>query len=156
MSWLRANTGSRAPSPTNRTFRPAHRTTHPTWSSRTAAARVALEVTELVNEEAIDAQIQGRADYFAISYAFDAAAAVQRLGKIVLEKDRAARNVRYAYADYLLLIHCAEPLLSRVELASAAAIHPWPETPGIRAAYLMFDYFPGDPYPIVKLFERGF
>jgi hypothetical protein len=115
-------------------------------------ALIGLEITELVNEEAIHAQIAGRADYFEISYRFNARAATELLHEIVADKELAAVNVCSQYADYLLLVHCAEPWLSRDELSSAIATHRWPATRGIRTAYLMFDYMPTDPYRIVRMF----
>jgi len=113
---------------------------------------VGVEITELVNRAAIDAQIQGRDDYFAISFEFGAHEAVAFLHEVVVRKELAAVNVCSQYADFLLLIHCAEPWLSRDALASAIAAHAWPVTRGIRAAYLMFDYMPMDPYRIVRIF----
>ena len=116
-------------------------------------ALIGLEITELVNGKAIDAQIQGRPDYFATALAFGVSSAIERLSETVQRKDRKAIKVYARYSDYVLLVPCAEPWLSRDNLARAAAAHTWPKTHGIGVAYLMFDYHPSDPYRIVKLFD---
>ena len=46
-------------------------------------ALIGLEITELVNGKAIDAQIQGRPDYFATALAFGVSSAIERLSETV-------------------------------------------------------------------------
>ena len=55
--------------------------------------RVGVEITELVNKRAIAAQIQDRADYFAISYNFKPREAVELLQAIIAKKELAAVNL---------------------------------------------------------------
>jgi hypothetical protein len=113
---------------------------------------VGLEITELVNADAIAAQVAGRPDYEAIALRFDEHDAVELLHAMVARKELAAINVGPLFADYLLLFHCAERWVPRRELASAIAAHAWPPTRGIRAAYVMFDYEGVGRRPIVRLF----
>jgi hypothetical protein len=115
-------------------------------------ALIGVEITELVNQKAIEAQIQNRPEYIDIAFRFDAAAAVEVLHHIIKRKELAAVNVCRYYADYLLLVHTAEPWLPQDELATAVSQHTWPATRGIHAAYVMCDYLPSDPYRLVKLF----
>ena len=113
---------------------------------------IGIEIVELVNEEAITAQIQHDPNYWKISYGFGPTEALRELDEQMRKKDVAAASVAYAFSMYVLLVHCAEPWLDRKELAEALEAHVWPATKGIGVAYLMLDYHPDDQYPVFKLF----
>ena len=113
---------------------------------------LAVEVTELVNQEAIDSQLADDPSYLAKLLDWSAETTPFRIEKCLQRKQLAAQSISHLYHRYIVLLHTAELILVASELERHIKGHEWPQFQGIDAAYVLGSYEPGFGYPVTELF----
>jgi hypothetical protein len=114
--------------------------------------RVGIEVTELVDEAAIEAYIAG--DHFAYAN-WDADKVLTRLKEIVRGKDAPATLKGAPYDQYWLVIHCDETALRFEDVSQWISRMQELPTNLIDRAFLLISYRPEHQcYPYVELSIR--
>jgi hypothetical protein len=101
--------------------------------------RFGVEITELVNEDAIRAQIQRSPTYPNEVIGFSPDVAKQRLQELIHQKDQKVENVATQYDELLLLVHIDEPMLSSKDFLGYGL--PTPST-CFRRVYVLFSCEP--------------
>ena len=101
-----------------------------------------VEITELVNEPAIAAQIRKEASYSIESMKFDFDAACMKIAEIVREKAWKVAAVRRNYDELCLLIHTDEPLLSSDQFGSVPKTITSNDREAFDTVLLLFSYEP--------------
>ena len=101
--------------------------------------RVAIEVTELVNGEAIRAFKQGRVYDWA---SWNREQFLSALANRIVVKDERHPHLKEPPYDggYVLVIHTAEPVLSRAMVESYLAAHRFPRPAHVSRAFLVIAY----------------
>lgn len=114
--------------------------------------RLGIEVTELVNSEAVKRHRHHKEHGEAITYDWadwTPASMVEELSKLIVRKDRKLAKAAEAYDELLLAIITAEPLIDE-QLAQEAVALWRPVVERIDRAFLLLSYQPGadeDRYP---------
>ena len=110
-------------------------------------ARIALEVTELVDEEAIVRARRSGGNEWA---QWDAPKLIDAI-QARLRAKGTKRLKGGPYAEYIVLIHTDEPALSIEIVANALADAQFTAAVQVGRAYLLLSYHPGRGYPFVRL-----
>jgi len=113
---------------------------------------VAVEITELVNQNAIEIQIKNPERYSDELFRFDYPVAVEELNRILVEKEEKMRSVESLYSESILLIHTDEFLLdSDLFIGKESEIFKR-SSEVFKHAFLLFSYEPLKKCcPILKL-----
>lgn len=115
--------------------------------------KFAIELTELVNQEAITAQIRNEhARYAQEQLNWNSHNTCERIECILWKKQKGAQKVSHLYERYIVLLHTDETMLVSNRVANYTSEHSWPAYPHIDDAYVISSYEPGKGYPVVKLF----
>lgn len=122
---------------------------------------VAIEVTELVSEEAVRINEQLRAklnrhpsiDEMVMAQ-WDPTALVSSISERLNEKDRKVLKGG-CYSEYIVLIHTDEPLLDHVQAVHWLSSVQFAPLQQVTSGYLMFSYQPGEGYPLIRLSLAG-
>lgn len=104
--------------------------------------RLGIEVTELVNQRAIESQIRGLPRYQQDVIRFGTSRAVVELRRILAEKERKLAAVRGDYDGLALLVHTDEPMLKSDNFRPVAAEFACEVTEIFAWMYLVFSYEP--------------
>jgi len=112
-----------------------------------------LEVTELVNQAAIEADIRNDPSYDDELFNWDKDSTRPRIEERIAAKQPAAANLKGSYDRYIVLLYTDELLLTSTELASFIEGHAWPTYEGIDASYVLGSYEPSNGYPVTELFS---
>lgn len=111
--------------------------------------RLGIEVTELVDERAIQ---QSRHDPRFWAATWDAGKLIQMLEERLRAKDRPATVHGGPYDEYWLVVHCDEALLSIANVREWLAGHVFARPMLLTRAYLLLSYDPSvQTYPYVRL-----
>ena len=118
--------------------------------------KIGIEITELVNEAAITAQIQRSANYFKEQLRFNVPTACDEISKIVARKSKKSMQAREDYNEILLLIHTDEMLLTSDNfIAESNEVLDIPENI-FQSVYLLFSYEPKNgKSPLLKIANGG-
>lgn len=101
---------------------------------------IGIEITELVNESAIKAQINNQNDYYEELLRFDFETAVNKLNAILLEKEEKLLLNKSKYNELSLLIHTDEWLLKSEQFVDKGH-EIFPKNSEIfQKVYLLFSY----------------
>ena len=111
-----------------------------------------VEITELVNEKAIKAQISGDPEYHEELFRFDNEAAILKLRNILAEKEKKLSNRFCDYSGLSLLIHTDEFLLKSEQFIDKGN-EIFPNGSDVfERVYLLFSYEPDKQHsPLVRL-----
>lgn len=103
---------------------------------------IGIEITELVNEKAIQAQIRRDPNYYDELFRFDYDAAVSKLRNILTEKEKKLYKEVFKFDGLSLLIHTDEFLLnSDIFIGKESDI--FPEGSNVfESVYILFSYEP--------------
>jgi len=113
----------------------------------------AIELTELVNQEAITAQIRNDQEWYAREQLnWNSQNTCDRIERILEKKQEGAQRVSRMYERYIVLLHTDEIMLTSNQVARFTYEQSWPAYPYIDDAYVICSYEPGKGYPVVKLF----
>lgn len=112
-----------------------------------------IELTELVNQRAINAQINGsQEEYFSESLNWDSGKTIRRIECLLARKESGAQSIADSYQRYIVLLHTDEMMLANGYAEKFLLDHKWPDYENITDAYLLCSYEPGKGYPVIKLF----
>ncbi len=112
-----------------------------------------VELTELVNQSAIKAQINGsQEEYFSESFNWDSEKTIRRIECLLERKESGAQNIADSFQRYIVLLHTDEMMLANGYAKKYLLGHKWPDYENITDAYLLCSYEPGKGYPVIKLF----
>jgi hypothetical protein len=112
---------------------------------------VGIEVTELVNEAAIDAQIANPTRYYTELSRFGLAEAVKALRKILRDKEQKLGSLK-GYANLVLIIHTDEPFVRSDQFLEMPEPIFTERSAVFDVVYLLFSYEPSkQKCPILKL-----
>jgi hypothetical protein len=118
---------------------------------------VAIEVTELVSEEAVRSneilrrELGRRPDITEIRMAqWSPGAFITHLAGLLSEKDSKALHGG-PFEEYVVVVHTADPLLEWRAAERWLISHSFGEFSQISSAYLLFSYHPGIGYPFLAL-----
>lgn len=103
---------------------------------------IGIEITELVDEDAIKFQIAGDARYFERVVHWNDENIREKIIQIVQRKDRLCAKAALIYDELLLLIFTDEPKLRVNALMRATDGVQWPKTGAISQAYIIVGYDP--------------
>lgn len=113
---------------------------------------IGIEITELVNEHAIDAQIHFPDRYSTELLSFDFDASVKKLREIVAEKGRKLASVGDLYDELVLLIHTDEFMLKSDQFNTHEHGVTLEMAPAVNRIYLLFSYEPDkQTCPLIRL-----
>ncbi|MBC8210404.1 MAG: hypothetical protein H8E21_05000 [Gammaproteobacteria bacterium] len=117
--------------------------------------KIALELTELVNEDAINSQIQGKRSYFSEVVSWDKDNTLDEIQNIINKKSKSLEAVYSdAYSAVFLLLFTDEPKLPFKRVNQFVNNHNWEIPLNINEAYILFSYTPDKDlpdYPVMKL-----
>lgn len=114
-----------------------------------AGKRIGVEITELVNEKAINAQIGNSLEYSCELLRFGVLAAEMRIREIINEKEEKVELVAANYDELVLLIHTDEPMLSSDEFRDYRVEKPCRY---FHRIYLLFSYEPAkNSSPFIRI-----
>lgn len=113
-----------------------------------------IEITELVEQKAITAQINGnRSEHLDLNLSWTSGKIVDSIQTLITRKSAISPNVRKAYDCYVLLIHTDERALTPEKVMGAIKGVNWVRGNTIDNAYLLFSYNPQHKCcPVVTLF----
>lgn len=105
---------------------------------------IGIEITELVDEEAINFDISGNtSDYHEKIMSWDKDKTITRLTEIIREKDQKCSKKQNLYKSIILLIHTDEPELPPDRLKQYINGHNW-DKKGFDKVYILIAYDPKD------------
>ncbi|WP_148059345.1 hypothetical protein [Sinobacterium caligoides] len=111
-----------------------------------------VEITELVNERAIDAQLHNPSRYIEELFRFRYREAVVKLHEILVEKERKLKAVQDSYDGLSLLIHTDELLIDSDRFSVEGARVFARGSSVFDGVYLLFSYEPEkERCPIIRL-----
>lgn len=84
----------------------------PDITFQTANVRIGVEITELVNELALNAQLHDPAAYSMELLRYGVSEAKSQLKEIVIEKEKKVKSVAQNFNSLVLLLHTDEPMIS--------------------------------------------
>ncbi|MDX1508247.1 MAG: hypothetical protein R3358_08200 [Woeseiaceae bacterium] len=114
--------------------------------------QISLEITELVNQEAIEAQLSGSADYSRQIFDWDDQKIVSRITKRVREKEMKCRAMASGDSKLALLLHTDEPILSEKDVQEAIQKLGPIESDVFNEIWLIFSYDPKtSSFPLIRL-----
>ncbi|HZM44661.1 MAG TPA: hypothetical protein VFC14_07500 [Burkholderiales bacterium] len=114
--------------------------------------KIGIEITELVNEAAIDAQIRKPDEYSEELFQFGFDEASEEIRRIVREKEEKLFPAMSDYDELALLIHTDEFLLKSDQFAPGVAAYILDNSRVFESVYLLFSYEPDKQQcPLVKL-----
>lgn len=113
---------------------------------------IGVELTELVNKDAIDAQIHKPEAYSGIALNFGADEALIKINSIIDSKSDKLRNVVSMYDQLILLIHTDEIMLTSATFVKSMQNHKLHSSNVFNSVHLMFSYEPASKsYPVVSI-----
>lgn len=101
-----------------------------------------IEITELVNEKAIELQIKKDEGYVYELLKWDKEYTLSRIQEIINEKNKLCEQIPPDYHLRVLLIHTDEPKLRSRVIKEYIGDHQWPESPSFDEIYLLVGYDP--------------
>lgn len=114
--------------------------------------KIGVEITELVNEAAIDAQIKNLILYPKELLSFGYDRACEEIRRIVEEKEEKLSLVLPSYDELVLLIHTDEFLLKPEQFQPTVATQSFKAGRVFQTVYLLFSYEPDKgKCPLIKL-----
>ena len=115
--------------------------------------KIGVEITELVNEAAIDAQIHKPDDYYHHLFQFDFKNACEEVRKLVRHKEAKLSHKMPDYAELALLIHTDEFLLKSDQFMVDVTPRVLDSSRVFASIYILFSYEPDKQQcPLIKLF----
>ena len=115
---------------------------------------IALELTELVNEDAINSQIHGKRNYFSKLACWNESNAMLAVQNIINKKSNSLEVIQDDYSTIILLIFTDEPKLPFTRVQKFVESHLWEIPSNITEAYILFSFTPDNDlpdYPVLKL-----
>ena len=117
--------------------------------------RIGVELTELVNKEAIEAQIQKPEIYSGVALSFGVTEALDAINTIIDIKSNKMRHLTSEYDQLILLIHTDEIMLTSASFVSGMSNHAFRHSDVFNSVHLMFSYEPASKsYPVVKILSN--
>jgi hypothetical protein len=114
--------------------------------------KIGIEITELVNEASIDAQISRPGEYSGELFRFGLDEACEEIRRIVRDKEEKLSPAVSDYDELALLIHTDEFLLRSDQFAPDASAQILEESRVFESVYLLFSYEPDkQECPLIKL-----
>lgn len=101
-----------------------------------------VEITELVNQKAIELQIKQHESYVYELLKWDKEYTLARIEELINEKNELCRHPPSVYDAMVLLIHTDEPKLRPVTLKGYVSGHEWPDSPSFDGIYVLVGYDP--------------
>jgi len=118
--------------------------------------RVGVELTELVNKDAIEAQIQQPETYTGVALAFGNAKALEAIDAIIETKSNKLRHLSSEYDQLILLIHTDEIMLTSTSFVSDMKTHKFIGSDVLHSVHLIFSYEPASKsYPVVTILPKN-
>jgi len=113
---------------------------------------IGVELTELVNKDAIDAQIHKPETYTGIALSFGANEALVKINSIIDSKSNKLRKVVSIYDQLILLIHTDEIMLTSATFVNSMQSHKFHSSDVFNSVHLMFSYEPASKsYPVISI-----
>ena len=110
--------------------------------------RIAIEITELVDELAVKRAARGVPTP---PVRWNAAKLRSALARLITKKDIGTRLKDGPWDEYIVVIYSAEMLLDAAEAQTWLAQHRFDPPTTIHRAYLSLDYMPNTGYPLIRL-----
>lgn len=114
--------------------------------------KVGIEITELVNEASVIAQLKKSPDYSTelIRFGFDEAC--EEISRILKKKSTKTAPKLTDYDALVLLIHSDEPMLKSDQFLQSGTLRLFERSPIFECVYLLFSYEPDkQECPLIKL-----
>lgn len=113
---------------------------------------VGVELTELVNRDAIEAQIQKPETYSGIALSFGAEEALTTINSIIDSKSGKLGHLASTYDQLILLIHTDEIMLTSADFVKSMQKHTFNSSDVFDSVHLMFSYeTDSKSYPMVNI-----
>lgn len=103
---------------------------------------IGIELTEIVNEKAIEHQIKGDSRYVNEVLKWNKDNTIQEIESIINKKNRLCENVPEVYERKVLLIFTDEPRLESHKIEEYIQGHTWPEANNFDEIYILTGYEP--------------
>jgi len=103
---------------------------------------IGVEITELVDQKAIEYEIVNDARYSERVIGWNKENTIEATTQIIIKKDRLCRNTPDSYDSLVLLIFTDEPRLVSETLKEYYSDHTWPDTVNINEVYILTGYEP--------------
>ena len=116
--------------------------------------KIGVEITELVSNEAIQAQIRGdRAAQVADMVKWPNERIIESIQERIDSKNDVSPDIKAKYQRFILLLHTDEFSLTYTNVEQAINGKVWGNTENLDEGYLLFSYDPfTKSYPVLKLF----
>ena len=114
---------------------------------------IGIEITELVNQRAVEKEIQRNPEYYKEYFSWDEEKVRTKILDIVETKNRKLDRLPDRYRSIVLLIHTDEPFLSSDKLIDYLKSVPKPEDLVLSDCYVLVAYEPQKGgYTLIKVF----
>lgn len=120
---------------------------------RDDGTKVGMEITELVNQKAIEKDIKRDPTYVEEYLSWDREKTINNISSIIQKKDNLCDRVAMLYEEIILLIHTDEPRLDSDTLKSYIRDTDWPTTKSVKKVYILVAYEPAKKgHTLMRLF----